>query len=380
MIKRFFPLLCLIVMLCGAMQSACALERTRLRAPDGSAPRALLVISGDYTMYQTVLQAVARGLDRMELIENGNVPIPTEGNKLAPMWNWLAANAGGDSIRFVKDGVYNFDWDTKTEKQEMQRLLERLRTRKDAELLIVMGTNASRATSKNIKDIPLICYASTNALGSGLVRSPQDSGQDNLHVLIEPDQIVSLVKMLYEIFEFRRLGFPFAVGEEKMYEQSRLRATCRELNVDFFTCPYMADTKNYGKSLNRLMDCVKHLAETNQVDTMLVPFYDRPDERKRELPNYLASKKIPSFSLSSENFVAEGVLLGLDRSNLGELGAFEADVIRQVLEGDKPRDVNQIYIPRRILVVNLTTAMELGWNIPFDLFSTIGSVYKYDER
>jgi tellurite resistance protein len=74
----------------------------------------------------------------MELIENGNVPIPVEGNKLAPMWNWLAANAGGDSIRFVKDGVYNFDWDTKTEKQEMQRLLERLRTRKDAELLIVM--------------------------------------------------------------------------------------------------------------------------------------------------------------------------------------------------------------------------------------------------
>ena len=378
--KRFFHLLCLIVMLCSATQSVCAQERTRLRAPDGSAPRALLVVSGDYDMYQRMLQAITQGLEHLHIIENGNVPIPIASNELAPLWSWLADNAGGDSIRFMKDGVYNFQWDPEVQKREMKKLLDRLKTRKDAELIIVMGTTACRDAIKNIKDVALVTYASTNAVSSGLVRSAKDSGQDNVHAIIEPDRFVHLLKMIHEIFGFKRLGFPYVIGEENMYEQSGLRATCRELDVDFFTCPFIADARNYDKSFERLMACVRHLSETNEVDAMLVPFYNRPFGRKEELPDYLIANGIPSFSLSSDIFVAEGMLMGLDRSNFGELGAFEADVVRQILDGAKPREVNQIYTPRRTLVVNLTTAMDLGWNIPFDLFSSIGSVYKYHER
>jgi ABC-type uncharacterized transport system substrate-binding protein len=327
-----------------------------------------------------MLQAITQGLEHLHIIENGNVPIPIASNELAPLWSWLADNAGGDSIRFMKDGVYNFQWDPEVQKREMQKLLDRLKTRKDAELIIVMGTTACRDAIKNIKDVALVTYASTNAVSSGLVRSAKDSGQDNVHAIIEPDRFVHLLKMIHEIFGFKRLGFPYVIGEENMYEQGRLRATCRELDVDFFTCPFIADARNYDKSFERLMACVRHLSETNEVDAMLVPFYNRPFGRKEELPDYLIANGIPSFSLSSDIFVAEGMLMGLDRSNFGELGAFEADVVRQILDGAKPREVNQIYTPRRTLVVNLTTAMDLGWNIPFDLFSSIGSVYKYHER
>ena len=375
--KRILRFLCIALML-FSLQNAHALQP--LRAPDGSAPRALLVVSGDYSVYQKMLQAIARGLDQLQIIDNGNVPIPLGTEDVAPVWHWLAENAGGDQIRFLEDGIYDYQWGRVNGAEVTKSLLERLK-KKDAELIIVMGTPACRTAIANVTDIPMLTYASTNAVTSGLVKSAQDSGQDNVHALIEPNRFVRQVKIFKEIFGFQRLGFAYMVGQEHQYELTDVSKTCQKMDVDFFTCTYAGDPKDLSKTLDRALACVTHLYETNEIDALILPHYNRPPTRKGDLPDYLIQHGIPTFSVSSsQDFVAEGLLMGLDNSNLNEQGMFEANVLKEMLRGVKPRNINQIYSPQRTLVVNLTTAMLLGWNIPFDLFSSIGAVYKYHER
>ena len=376
--KKFFSFLCISLMLLS-LQSAHALKP--LRAPDGSPARVALVISGEYSVYQKMLQAIARGLSQIQVIENGNPPIPLGTEDLTPVWQWLVDNAGGDDIQFLKDGIYDYQWGRVNQQEVTNKLLERLKTKKDVELIIVMGTPASREAIAHIKDIPLLIYVSTNAVTSGLVKSAEDSGQDNVHALIEPDRFVRQVRIFREIFGFQRLGFAYTIGQERQYELSAVSKACRDRDVDFFTCEYANDKKDTGKTLDRALACVQHLLETNEVDAIILPHYNRPPMRKGDLPDYLIRNGIPAFSVSSsQDFISEGLLMGLDHSNLNEQGLFEANVIRQILRGVKPRKISQIYSPRRTLVVNLTTAMMLGWNIPYDLFSSIGSVYKYHER
>ena len=72
-----------------------------------------------------------------------------------------------------------------------------------------------------------------------------------------------------------------------------------------------------------------------------------------------------SFAQSGEEFVAHGILLGTGNESFEGYGAFEADVIRRVLEGTPPRKCPQVFAERSRFVINLVSAMEIGWTPDF---------------
>ena len=73
--------------------------------------------------------------------------------------------------------------------------------------------------------------------------------------------------------------------------------------------------------------------------------------------------------------VKRGILIGVGDDNLSGLGYFEARVIQKVLAGVKPRAISQRYEQSQGLVLNLRTAMEMGWNPPLGLLVTVEKTY-----
>ncbi len=383
--KTIFRFL-LLVLFAGALQCAVAAPGDESfyygqePVAEKSQPvRIALVASGDFSVYQRVIGSMAKGLSKLQLISNGQIPAMADHELLAPVWQWLAKNAGGDKIQFLADGVYNLEWDP--DSKVLDSLYERLKTKKDIDIIFAVGSHVSRMIAKNITDVPLICYVSTNAASSGLVKSAEDSGQHNLHVMVEPNRFVRQMQIFHEILGFKRLGFIYTLDQANQYENDQLRPACSELGVELFPCSFAKNSDDRDKMLDHTMACARHLKEEDGVDALAISFFEYPEDRKNELADYLIAQGVPSFSVSkSPDFVKNGLLMGLDSSNLDEVGLFEANVIRRILSGLKPREIGQIYTPQRTLFINLTTAMQLGWVIPFDLFSSIGSVHTFTDR
>ena len=85
-----------------------------------------------------------------------------------------------------------------------------------------------------------------------------------------------------------------------------------------------------------------------------------------------------NYSSSRVNKISTEVIkdmLGVGDTNLDNYGFFEAQVISQVLQGTKPRSINQRYIQSNGLAINLKTAMQMGWKPPFGLLLTVETAY-----
>ena len=85
---------------------------------------------------------------------------------------------------------------------------------------------------------------------------------------------------------------------------------------------------------------------------------------------------IPSFAQAGPQLVEYGVLMSLAQASFADIGDFEAEAIAAVVEGKKPREVNQVFEPELGLAINLKTAVAVGWNPPLEILAAVDEIYK----
>ena len=111
------------------------------------------------------------------------------------------------------------------------------------------------------------------------------------------------------------------------------------------------------------------------VDAVYLPEFACPNDRYPELMSIMTSRGIPSFSQVGEEPVSRGVLLGVGAEDMRSYGLFEAKVIDKVIKGVSPRRIGQIYAQNHGMVLNLKTAMEMGWKPPLDMLMTVEKTF-----
>ena len=100
-------------------------------------------------------------------------------------------------------------------------------------------------------------------------------------------------------------------------------------------------------------------------DAVVFHWFRATSEEYSKLTRLLAECRMASFAQSGEEFVKHGILLGVGNESFEGYGAFEADVIRRVLEGTSPRKCPQVFAERSRFVINLVSAIEIGWTPDF---------------
>ena len=126
---------------------------TPTRKPDGQKWRIGYFKSGDYVDYPKTLHFIAQGLQQLGWVSLPAIPDGLSGKQL---WQLLAEHAHSDTIEFVADAWWhsgNFDADQRPEVRKI--ILERLKKRKDIDLVIAMGTWAGQdMASIGAPDLP----------------------------------------------------------------------------------------------------------------------------------------------------------------------------------------------------------------------------------
>ena len=374
-VRRILPLLPLV---CWCIIHGDAARAYSAETAPPKVWRIAYVEGGPFVDYQKILRGVAAGLLRMGLIENGSVPLPEKSEDVSAMWEWLARNAGGTAVRFLPDGFYSADWDTGTRETNRTALLERIRERKDVDMLLAFGTWGGQDFADADIDIPVIVASVTNAVEAGIIPSVEDSGRDNLTAPIEPDRFKHQVMLFHDIFRFKKLGIayedtPSGRGSIALNE---IESAARELNVELLRCNDTFDVDDPALAATRLKACHARLAEQGADAVYLTYNRGMQPDTIADVLTPLAEAHIPTFSQTGESDVEHGALLSISQTNTEEEGVFNAELMAAIIRGAKPRDLSQIFESSVSLAMNLRMATLIGWNPPLEILAAVDEFYQ----
>jgi ABC-type uncharacterized transport system substrate-binding protein len=95
----------------------------------------------------------------------------------------------------------------------------------------------------------------------------------------------------------------------------------------------------------------------------------------KQLLDTLNEKKIYTFSQTGSDHVRLGALMSIALVSYKGVGRFHAETMAKVLNGAKPRALNQIYSDSMNIAINLDTAKEVGFEPPISLLGATDEIY-----
>ncbi|MCP4347326.1 MAG: ABC transporter substrate-binding protein [Desulfobacterales bacterium] len=332
---------------------------------------------GPWKGYRKSLIGIVHGLAELGWIEKAAIPPEEDEHDTAKLWSWLTANVKSKYLMFVTDAYYSADWkDEELRGPIKKRLLRRLNEDRDIDLMFAMGTWAGQDLANNDHSVPTIVGEATDAIAAGIVKSAEDSGYDHIHANVDPILYERQIRAFHDVLGFKKLGVPFQnTAEGRSYAAiEKIEKIAKERQFEIIPC-HTTDVISKSAELE-MIRCARELAL--KTDAYYAPAY--PAINPTSLPAILAAlneHKVPVFSQDA-SFVRYGLLLSIASPDADGYGRFHAEVIGKIINGAKPRDLNQVYeIPVRF-AFNAATAMSMGLDPEiFDfLFNTADVVYE----
>ena len=370
-----------ILQLCGAALLAAGLvfPPPAAAAPVSKPWRIALVTGGPFIEFQITLQGLAQRLAELGLIANGAIPMPEHDASQAPMLQWLAENAGGDTLHFVADALYSPEWNPDRRAEVKNNLLERLRDRGDIDCILAFGGWAGQDIAPEDVRIPVLVLAVPNAVAAGIVSSADDSGRDNLLAAVDPGRYERHVQVFHKIIGFSRLGIAYEdtpAGRDSIALKD-IEAATGEEGVELLRCT-TADLYAFGgveEAMRRRRACHEDLVRQGADAVYITYQVGMSHEYMPYVLEPLIRAGLPTFDQQGSLHVQCGVMLGMTSSSREE-GFFAAAALEQILKGSLPRSLSQRFESTLSLAVNLYTAALIGWNLPMEVLAAVDEFYR----
>ena len=85
---------------------------------------------------------------------------------------------------------------------------------------------------------------------------------------------------------------------------------------------------------------------------------------------------IPTFSQSGAGEVKAGFLLSISSAGFKYVGMFYAKTIAKILNGAKPRQLDQVFEGPPKIAINLKTAQIIGYDPPVDVLGAADEIFQ----
>ncbi|MGE4267241.1 MAG: ABC transporter substrate binding protein [Deferribacterales bacterium] len=350
-------------------------DSSPVRRPDGEKWRIGYFESGDYPDYSLILSQIIRGM-----MNKGWVQKKTFSDKNfkthAEFWKWICTNIKSEYVQFVPDAYYSSCFDPEKRIAAKKSLGQRIKTKKDLNLIIAMGTWAGQDMADKNMNVPTIVASTSDPIGSKIIKSATDSGFAHLHAKVEPDRYRKQVELFHSLTGFRKLGFIMEDSEEgRTYSAyNDIAALSKKLKFRMIICQAPFSGISQEQAEQNALSCYSKLVR--QADAVYVTVHRGiTDDNISKLVDILIKAKKPSFSQRGENEVAAGILMSVSQAGFSHAGAFHADVIAQIFHGKKPGSIPMIWNAPALIALNIATAEKIRWNPPFEILKAADRLY-----
>ena len=287
----------------------------------------------------------------------------TDADSLALM-NWLADNAQSDYLEFTRESNYYIS--VSTEEEIYESLKPQVESGK-IDVILAMATSVSAMVQRFNFDVPLLMYGVSDAVGSGLVKSAEDSGNDNYWAHIDSSAYERQLQYYYDTVGFSNVGVIYQDEVVAAIDDYRAVAKRNGFSLtEYVLVKEDVPDEDYYRVFAEYID--KMITEDG-VDAFVITSNSITDiEAAKQLMQRFMDKDIPVFAQIDTAMVQEGAaLLIVDPRDATETGPFVANIIGSVLNGSKPRELEQEYGSAPYLTLNLDVADEIGFKPSFEM-------------
>ncbi len=289
----------------------------------------------------------------------------TDADSLALM-NWLADNAKSEYIEFDKTAFYYTT--VNTEEEIHQSLIDHIEVKNDIDAILTMGTSPSVMVQKFNFDVPVLMYAVSDPIGSGLIVSSDDSGDDRYWAHVDSSAYSRQMQYYYDTFKFTNIGSVY--GDEivcalddyrEVAKKNNFKITEYKLQRETFETEeeYIAELKKIYKKMITEDNIDAYVLNTNVITSV---------DTAVELMQVFFDAKIPVFAQVGSAYVKSGAaLLIVDPRDAVGTGPFVSNIIGSVFNGSLPGDLEQEYISSPYLTLNLDVADKIEYNPSFEM-------------
>ncbi len=325
---------------------------------------------GFYKDYPKTLTGMVNGLAEIGWIEQLTVPSQENENDMSKLWAWLSANVKSKYLEFAADAFYSINWNKDIREQTGQSILKRLKESKDIDLMIAMGTWAGQDLANNEHSVPTMVCSVSDAVASKIISSAEDSGFDHVHARVDPKRYLRQIYAFHDVIGFKKMGimYPDSIAGRSYAAIEDIRKIAAKRNFEIVECHTPeggATPENNAKTV----ECAQTLAP--KIDAFFLT--RQASVNKETLPPIIAAMnaaKVPVFSQSGSDEVRQGAMLSISStSNMQVYGKFSAEVMAKIINGAKPRDLDQICESPPKIAFNRAAAKAVG--LKEDLFQLL---------
>jgi ABC-type uncharacterized transport system substrate-binding protein len=335
--------------------------------------------AGEYSDYPVTLSAMIRGLMDLGWVAKADLPAPAD-KQTKDFWNWLATEARSDYVEFVKDAHYSANWDSNLRKEISTTIIDRLNQKKDIDLMIAMGTKAGQDIANDKHPVPTVVFSASDPVSSGIIKSLEDSGCDNVHARVDPVRYERQVRIFHDIIPFRKLGMTYRndVAGKSYAAVDKVEKVAEERKFEIITCYVPLDVP-LNEEEESLKKCFDELGKS--ADAIYVT--EQTGINKKSIPDLVkiaGAHRIPTFSQHGSEDVRYGFLLSISQAGFKYVGEFHAQTIAKILNGAKPRQLDQVFEDPPKIAINLKTAEIIGYDPPVDVLGSADEIYQTIEN
>lgn len=380
--KRFIAILgvfiiCVITanLVIGIDQANSSGTNKPMTRADGSKWQIGYCESEKFITYPQTLVAVVKGLEETGWLNDlkGFDQVTNSGDSKV-IWHWLATREVSPYIDFVDDACYNLrDADV-----DKEALIDRLKNKKDIDLMLVMGAAAGNLLSNADHETNIFVFAASNAVRSGIIASVEDSGKDNVWAHMDEQRFTRQTKAFYDIVKFKKLGMVYEDSDAaRVYSAvNEVESLAREKGFEIvrYHVKEPLSPEEYPRYYQEVQVAYNELAQ--QVDAVYVTIASLESEKLPVLLQPFYEHKIPVFSQLGNIEVENGALITVSVMDEVNIGRFGADIISKCLLGAKPRDLEQSFQSAPKISLNAKVADRIGFKLPFELAIVVDEVYQ----
>lgn len=301
--------------------------------------------------------------------------IPTEfsaGNN----YKNIAKISKNGCIELLEDGLYDGKWDETLILKTTEDLKERIRTKKDVDLVWAFGTVAGKNFADSSLNVPVMVITPTDAESAGIIGLGEFSDKKNIHVQKEKNRYKSELLIFHDLFKFKNLGIVLDSEPKQQLSQASnvIKEVAKLKNFNIISCTGPVFAEASENKLDTLKRCTVELKD--KIDAFYLPVGCSTTDEFYSCIKPLLDKGIPTFSQLGDSQVARGMLLSLSDSDMTEAGAFEARVVEQIYNGKAPHEISQYYYAPLNLALNLQTAKMISWKPNFEMLIAVDKIFQ----
>ncbi|MTI81657.1 MAG: hypothetical protein FH758_12420 [Firmicutes bacterium] len=328
-----------------------------------------------FVNYASTFYHLLLGLEEQGWI-NGISDIPYQKGQedTTAMWSWLATHDMGPYIEFVEDAHYDLSSGVKTKEQ----LINRLKQKRDMDLLIIMGTYAGTVVSKADHDVPSMVFSASNAVDSGIVKSEQTSGINHIWAHMDPERFKRQIEVFYDMFKYKKLGMVYenspAAYSYSAVDDVKAVALEKEFEIVSYNVKEPKNEADKGRYYAEVAEAYQKLAE--EVDAMYVTVASLEPERLPQLFAPFYENNVPTLSQMGGDEVKYGALMNTSLNDFTNIGRFGATNMMKILQGSSPAELPQVFKSTPYISFNLETADKINFQIPFEVLLVADEIFQ----